>query len=206
MLATDERFKRHELPPFFNKRFTSTGLTSTVKKDIKNLIEANGGTYSGSFSSRNIDILILEMSNIGSDKHRAAESTNVESLTPDWIRDSAKKGYALPVDPYKVVSANRAPSHSSTLLHSTPSKDENPGFLSDSSVVSRIGAEMTINETLMSNVSVSTPDSAKGGRPYKEALNKLNIQAAKKAELFLDGCNVSQYNSFGFSVYSFLAL
>lgn len=196
ILATNEKFNRHILPPFFNKRFTSTGLSLPVKAEIKELIEKNGGTYSGSFSSRNIDILIMEAAHLGSEKHKAAEKNNIDCLTPEWIRQSAKKGFALPSDAYKIVSPGN-------LLTSTPEKldKRNEQFeLTNASVLSRIGAEIdvSINETLQSNASAGSPargsckqHAATVDAPYKDAINKLNIQAAKRAGLFLDGCNVS---------------
>lgn len=189
VLATDDVFKRHELPPFFKVRFTSTGLSVPTRTEIKELIETHGGSYAGNFSSRQIDILVLEPSSIGSAKHKAAANNRIFSVTPDWVRDSARNGYAVSMEPYKVMSEPRA------LLHSTPSKDVTTDFeMTDSSMVSRIvGEDLTINETVMSNAS----DIAYAGRrsienPYKDALNKLNTEAAKKAGPFLDGCNVSR--------------
>lgn len=187
--ATNDKFKRHILPPFFSKRFTSTGLSAAIKKEIKNLIETNGGTYSGNFSSRNIDILILEPSNVGTDKHKAAESSKIECVTPDWIRDSSKKGYALPIGEYKVMSSIKPPSHS------TPDKMASLRFeMADSSILSRIGmdSELSIDETLASNSSmISVAGNANVDAPYKQAMEKLDVRTAKKAGLFLDGCNVS---------------
>jgi hypothetical protein len=44
-LATNQEFDCHKLPAFFKKRFTSTGLDATTKKEIVLEIEKNGGTY-----------------------------------------------------------------------------------------------------------------------------------------------------------------
>lgn len=196
VLATNtEKFGRHVLSPFYNKRFTSTGLALAVKNEVKKLVETNGGTYSGSYSSRYIDILIMEADSMGSDKHKAAEKNKIECLTPEWVLQSAKKGFAVPIDKYKIVSPQN-------IETSTPEKADksNERFeMSNASVLSRIGggdSDMSINETLMSNTgSPMKIGTNRGGAaivPYKDAFNKLDVRTAKKAGLFLDGCNVSQ--------------
>lgn len=192
ILATNEKFHRHKLPTFYKKRFTSTGLNSTEKKEIKLLLEENGGTYFGSYSSRNIDILIIEPKNIGSEKHKAAESNSVECLNPDWVRDSARKGYAVPSQTYRVVSLTAALPPAT----STPDKTNDNLDFTNASIVSRIGMDkdMSVNETMLSNSSiVSTGGRAEAtsDKPYKELFEKLNEQAAKRAGFFLDGCCVS---------------
>lgn len=193
ILATNERFDRHILPAFYNKRFSSTGLNLSAKSEIKALIENNGGIYSGGFSSRNTQILIMEAASMGTEKHRAAERNKIECLTPDWIRKSAAKGFALPIEEYKIVSAE-------SMETSTPEKTDqaNEKFeLTNASILSRIAVEndVSINETVLSAagspIRPSGTRRANANASYKETFNKLNVQAAKKAGMFLDGCNVS---------------
>lgn len=195
ILATNEKFQRHVLPTFFNKRFTSTDLSLAVESEIKGLVERNGGSFTGAFSSRNTDVLIMEATCRGSEKHKAAEKNNIDCLTPDWIRESAQKGFALPVEPYKIMTCKEM--QTSTL----EKLDARAQFeLTNASVLSRIGADsdVSLNETGASLASVGSPAGGSGNRhtaaadaPYRDAMNRLNVSAAKKAGLFLDGCNVS---------------
>lgn len=192
VLATNEKFKRHLLPIFFKKCFTSTGLNAAAKKEIKSLIEANGGQYQTGYSSRSTEILIIEPKNMGSEKHRAAETNSVECLTPDWIRDSVQKGYAVPSHTYRVVSKTNAVPP----ITSTPEKNKEQLDFTNVSIVSRIGLDkdISVDETMLSNSSmVSNAGRCEtvADKPYKDFYEKLNEQAAKKAGFFLDGCNVS---------------
>lgn len=192
ILATSEKFKRHLLPIFFKKCFTSTGLIAATKKEIKSLIEENGGQYQNGYSSRTTEILIIEPKSVGSEKHRAAEKNSVECLTPDWVRDSVRKGYAVPSHAYRVVTQATAVPPTT----STPDKNKEQLDFTNASIVSRIGldTDISVDETMLSNSSmVSNAGRCEtvGDKPYKEFYDKLNEQEAKKAGFFLDGCNVS---------------
>ncbi|XP_058825988.1 DNA topoisomerase 2-binding protein 1 [Topomyia yanbarensis] len=200
--ATDPVFAKHALPVFYSLTITSTGLTTQKRNQIKQLIEENGGKYIGAFKSELTDILILERDCVGSAKFQGAVRCKKECLTPAWIVDSVEKGYALPVSRYEVRS----------IKSSTPTKDD-PGLLSsrdfnpDCTQLSMISHQnsrnMTINESVMSMASLAhvaskpsrpsstTTTSGEGqNQKYRDVLDKINLQHAKKAGPFLDGCNI----------------
>ncbi|EDS34036.1 DNA topoisomerase 2-binding protein 1 [Culex quinquefasciatus] len=191
--GTDAEFAKHALPIFYSLTITSTGLTLGKRTQIKKLIEENGGKYIGAFKSELTDILILEKDHTGSDKFRGAVRCKKECLTPAWIVDSVEKGYALPTGPYEVKS----------IKSSTPTKDDSSrDFNPDSTQLSMISHGnsrnfSTINESVMSMTSNSSmvpalpqPPVVSSKPKYKDSLAKINVQLAKKAGLFLDGCNI----------------
>uniref|UniRef100_A0A8D8H7M7 DNA topoisomerase 2-binding protein 1-A n=1 Tax=Culex pipiens TaxID=7175 RepID=A0A8D8H7M7_CULPI len=191
--GTDAEFAKHALPIFYSLTITSTGLTLGKRTQIKKLIEENGGKYIGAFKSELTDILILDKDHTGSDKFRGAVRCKKECLTPAWIVDSVEKGYALPTGPYEVKS----------IKSSTPTKDDSSrDFNPDSTQLSMISHGnsrnfSTINESVMSMTSNSSmvpavpqPPVVSAKPKYKDSLAKINVQLAKKAGLFLDGCNI----------------
>lgn len=153
ILATNPEFDKHFLPIFYGLEICSTGLDVSVKRNIQNLIETNKGKFSNSFKSSTTNILIVNHGQENSDKYRAAMQRNKDCLTPEWIIDSVKTGYALPVDKYKVLSQ---------LKISTPVKTGATDFdCSNISVISHFkrSTDRTINETMSSNESIRSVSS-----------------------------------------------
>ncbi|KFB41203.1 AGAP002760-PA-like protein [Anopheles sinensis] len=219
--ATDECYmKRHRLPVFHALTITSTGLTAAKKNEIKALIEANGGVYTGAFKSEVTNILILEKSSIGSAKYQGAVKSKKECLSPEWIVDSVASGYALPIRQYEVKSmkastpTKNGDGTTTTTATSTGGGDATPSIggrisggefnpdctqLSDISHANFSARNVTINESIMpcgSSVDgfpVASTMSG-GARPcsqrYREFLSRMTVQQAKKAGPLLDGCNV----------------
>ncbi|XP_055635302.1 DNA topoisomerase 2-binding protein 1-A [Toxorhynchites rutilus septentrionalis] len=196
--AKDAIFTKHALPVFYSLTITSTGLSTQKRNQVKQLIEENGGKYIGAFKSEITDILILEKDNVGSAKFQGAVRCKKECLSPAWVIDSVEKGYALPVANYEIRS----------LKSSTPTKDD-PAMMSgrdfnpDSTQLSMIShvhsRSLNINESMMSMVQgnrpstniISDPISVPGQKQkYRDVLAKINLLQAKKAGLFLDGCNI----------------
>lgn len=186
--GTHERFSKHRVPPFYNLGVTSTGIKYKQKDDIKRLVNENGGKYYGEYASRLISILIVAKDPPVSEKMSAAISSGKDVLTYDWVYDSVEKGYAVPFEKYKVLKKAKPTA-------STPEKQKRSGGVLDNtnfSNVSNVSYQHTVNETQLSNVTQRS--SASEGEPSGEAaaaFQKLDLQAAKLAGAFLDGCNVS---------------
>lgn len=104
ILATDIEFHKFKLPCFHSLNITSTGLTGSTLESIKSLVNKNGGTYSGVFTSENTDILLLEQRSVTSKKFQAAVRFKKLCLSPQWIFDSIDKGYSLPYSSYTISS------------------------------------------------------------------------------------------------------
>lgn len=190
--GTHENFNKHRVPTFYNLGITSTGLKEHLKEDIKRIIQENGGTYHGQYSSKLINILIVNKDPPLSQKLTAALNSGKDVLTYEWICDSAEKGYAIPFDKYKI---NKKPRPTvSTPEKQRPSPQMNlTGISTFSSNISNISYQHLIDETLPNTTTYSTPEKMKRQKDTGNDLlsNKLDLQAAKQAGLFLDGCNVS---------------
>lgn len=200
VLATDKQFDKYKLPIFFNVVISVTGLTNAEKNKIKTLVEENGGKHSGAFKSDTVDILILERNKSDlskNDKFKAAVKYGKECLTPDWIYDSIKAGYSLPLKNYKVEVPLKASTPTKTLRSAIFNPDNTQlSMISNSSC----GKALVLDETQMSTRSsiLSNPAPGPSGfiraKPkYQEVLAKMTVQMAKKAGTFLDGCCVSIY-------------
>lgn len=199
--ATDEQFNACKLPIFYNLNVSCTLLAMDEKQTVERLINDNGGTFQRSYKPKDVHILLLNEKGKNSDKFRAAVKSNKTCLTPKWVLDSEKAGFALPFDDYAVQWEVGG-------LVSTPKKDsleKNPEFS-----ISHIqgSGNTTCNETLLSvrskNLSMlmeipEPPSTAEvleepreNGDYYKDCFKNMTITNAKRAGPFLDGCNVSQ--------------
>lgn len=196
--ATNAQFDKHKVPAFFNLAITTTGLGRREKKEVEQLVASNGGTYRGEFSGSIINIVIAKKDSDETPKLKAAMSAQKDCLSIEWIIDSAEKGCALPLDKYRIdLQAKK--------MTSTPEKRRNNLDLTNLTAdVSNINFANTINDTALSNLSgISdsgasienrrSTEAAANSDLYKAAFEKLNLSVAKKAGLFLDGCNVIQF-------------
>lgn len=154
ILATNEEFDKHLLPIFYKLNICSSGLDVDVRKKIQNLVELHKGNFCNSFKSSTTDILILNSGQQNSEKYKVAIQRNKQCLTPEWIIESAKSGYALPFEDYKIVP---------NLKISTPVKTglSNDFNCSNISVISHFGksSDRTINDTMSSNDSIRSVSS-----------------------------------------------
>lgn len=202
-------YEEHRIPIFHQLGITSTGISATLRTQLKALVEAHGGIYHGSFKSELIQILMVTRSQTGSDKFKAAIKCRKTCLTPEWFTDSVARGYALPIEEYRVYGPETSAAVSSrAIAGSTPTKALAPNesaFNADSTTLSDIMGNVTVNESRMSLLSrtatAATSDRhqqpANGGRldhVYKVVLANINVQQAKKSGAFLDGCSVSIVN------------
>lgn len=189
VLATDKMFEKHRVPIFYNLVITTTGIKEKVKVEVKRLIEANGGAYSGEFSSNRINMLILDKNPKESQKWKAAINSNKDCLTYNWIYDSVAKGYAIPFQPYKIVAVVK-PVASTPEKRPTRSGGSNDMFnfnVTNASAMSNVSFANVINETNVSVMSVATQSGE-----VTSPLHRITLLDAKMAGLFLDGCNVSR--------------
>lgn len=102
VLATNSQFDIYIAPPFYNLNLTSTGLSEKKKEWVKKAVENRGGLFHGGFDSNTIDVLIAEKDSIEKPKVQAALKTNKKIVSIEWIVESVKKGYALPIEKYLI--------------------------------------------------------------------------------------------------------
>lgn len=200
IMATHEQFDCHCLPIFNKLRVTTTGLGRREKKEVEDLIVKGGGNYFGEFSSGNIDVVIAKRNATETPKLKAALNQRKDCLCIEWILDSVKKGFALPLESYRIDFQIKK--HTSTPEKSDANKTFN-NTQASAMDVSNIPFG-TINDTAMSNLSIvsefgmpsrtrKSNDAANENRDlsYKVAYEKLDVKEAKRAGNFLDGCSVS---------------
>lgn len=147
--ASDDIYEKYKIPMFYKIGMTSSGLDIEIKSKLKKLVVQNGGLFYGAFKSEKITILIMHRDQITSQKFKAAVQCKTICLTPDWITDSIEKGYALPIDAYKLISNN-----SPKLSASTPSKGQTRIELLSNlhcTQLSEITLNSTINDSIRSN-------------------------------------------------------
>lgn len=208
--ATAQRlWEEHRVPLFHKLGFTSTGIGTAERAQLKALIESNGGTYYGTFKSEQIDILIVRRSQTDSDKFRAAVKCGKTCLTPEWFADSVSSGYTLATEAYRVDGGAAA---QRKMVVSTPTNTTQLGpivdgaarvrsessFNPDCTSLSAIGVQnLTVNESRMSTVPAAARPADKSSEDvatYKRLFAALSVTQAKKSGAFLDGCNVISMN------------
>lgn len=193
--ATDSVFEEFKMPVFYNLNVTCTYLKPELKNKVEKLIKENGGSFHGTLKVNVVDVLILKENGKTSEKFKVASKYGTPCLAPEWVIDSVKLGYAVGFVDYLIAGEVRV---------STPKKDDLgvPEFS-----VSRIQGicNTTANETVhslrsnknLSAVSTNNEDEVPESN-YKDIIKGLTATQAKKAGLFLDGCNVSKLINFAF--------
>ncbi|XP_012256497.2 DNA topoisomerase 2-binding protein 1-A isoform X1 [Athalia rosae] len=182
--ATSSRFDKYKCPVFMNLVVTSTNLSKRRKEQIEQLIHAHGGVFMRILDGEKVKIVIAPEKSVHSQKLMYALQNNIACVKPEWVEESIKHGYALPFSNFLITSTKGS---------STPKKSlgDIPLDFSTISTIQGVAPNNCIDETRMSTMSSTmnrTHMELKAA--YVEVLTRLNIQAAKKAGPFLDGCNI----------------
>ncbi|CAL4073586.1 unnamed protein product, partial [Meganyctiphanes norvegica] len=197
VIGTDEQFLSYNCPPLYGLTICLSQISRKDKEVIRKLISNNGGAYSPSLEMDKTHVLILPAAE--GEKYNYAKNWRIHCLSPEWIYDSIEKGYAMDMEKYKVQKQFGA---------SSPKKDIDEEALlpPDISMCSTIMMSETqmpirIDETMNSTLapgglsfisSKRSPIAVNNDKVAKalEAVDQLELQAAKKAGLFLDGCKI----------------
>ncbi|XP_075216325.1 mutagen-sensitive 101 isoform X2 [Lycorma delicatula] len=200
--ATDPQFNKYRCPVFYNLEITTTNLSNSEKLKLKQLVNSNGGIYSGELKQNSTNVLIINSNPKTSKKYLHARSWDLTCVKSSWVYESIEKGFAVNSQDHII---------SPQVKCSTPTENrtELPSFVaSDISVVSTIPHQLDglssnkthvddSNTTLFSNITSSSQyvqeknqKISEQNKNYKKVLENLNITDAKKAGSFLDGCKV----------------
>ncbi|XP_076684949.1 DNA topoisomerase 2-binding protein 1-like isoform X2 [Andrena cerasifolii] len=187
--ADDSRFDKFKASVFLNLIVTSTNLPRRRKEEIKNLINDHGGTFMGPLDGAKAKVVLAPENSPISEKLKYAKQVNIPCLTPDWVYESVKVGYALPFKDFLIKSLKAC---------STPEKSSAACETLNCSAISSIACELQqghcVDETLASTISnVSTLDSAPNNTLTATSVaifDRLTFSEAKSAGPFLDGCNI----------------
>ena len=90
---------------FNDTRIGLSGLFSKALKNVKEMIEKNGGILEASAISNNCDILLVrkDSPNLNTAKVKKAQKINdCDIVTEDWLYDSVKQNTFLLTNTYKV--------------------------------------------------------------------------------------------------------
>lgn len=184
-------YNKHKLPVFFKLSITSTNLAKVERDKVQQLINSNGGKYTGSFTSEDTDIVLVPRENPNSKKFSAAIQYKKLCLTPSWIEDSVEKGYAQPIEKYKVLPPIKASTPERASF--APSMATFAPDCTQLSDISAIGQSKLrqVDETAMSvDTKTAQPEPKRKTATYQKALDQLDISMVKKAGAFLDGCKI----------------
>ncbi|XP_076674457.1 mutagen-sensitive 101 isoform X2 [Andrena cerasifolii] len=186
--ADDGMFNKFKAAAFFNLVVTSTNLPRRLKYEIKHLINNHGGTFIGSLDGAKVKVLLAPENSPISEKLKYAKQVNIPCLTPDWVYESVKVGYALPFKDFLIKSLKAC---------STPKKStscETLNYSTISSIPYEFQQHHCVDESLASTISnTSTFDSASKNTVTATLVaifDRLTFSEAKSAGPFLDGCNI----------------
>ncbi|XP_054621480.1 DNA topoisomerase 2-binding protein 1 isoform X2 [Dunckerocampus dactyliophorus] len=156
-----------------------TGLSSAERREVQRLCELHGGHYTGQLKMNECTHLIV--SEPSGQKYECARKWNVYCVSLHWLFDSIEKGSCQDESRYTVernASKSTRP-HTSTPT-GTGKKEEGPSLLGLSHI--SVNASMTINDTALTNASVSRVDSP-------DPIESLDLTVCP-AEDILDGCKL----------------
>ncbi|XP_066157208.1 DNA topoisomerase 2-binding protein 1-A [Euwallacea fornicatus] len=177
-----EILDKYRCPAFHHLTICSSGLSSNERKKVGKLIEENGGTMVSHLNISKTDVLICHgVAGTTSEKYKAASKLKADiCVSLDWVYNSVERGYALPLEHYKVKS----------VAVSTPTKDgENidPNFSTISTISAIVGSAS--NRTLEASLTHSIKKNNKR-KADEDLVDKLDIKKVKSAGSFLEGCSV----------------
>lgn len=158
--GSDEIYEQYKVPIFYNVNITITGIKSSERNKIVNIIENNGGHFHGAFKSEVIDVLLLNRNQITTAKYIAAKKCKTSCLLLDWIYDCVRAEVCLPIDKYRLDKDGPE----AKISISTPTKCVSPSvadFNPNYTDLSEIIGNCTVNETIGSVCSTSSNDEHK---------------------------------------------
>ncbi|XP_015431486.1 PREDICTED: DNA topoisomerase 2-binding protein 1 [Dufourea novaeangliae] len=183
--ADDSMFDKYKASVFLNLIVTSTNLPKRQKEEIKQLINNHGGTFMGALDGSKVKVVLAPEKSPISEKLKYAKQANIACLTPNWVYESVKVGYALPFKDFLIKSLKAC---------STPEKSHAFDTF-DCSTISSIPCDVQqdncVDESLITTRSnFSTMDSLSRDTSSVAVLDRLTFSEAKSAGPFLDGCNI----------------
>ncbi|XP_076627119.1 mutagen-sensitive 101 isoform X1 [Colletes latitarsis] len=184
--ADDNMFSKYKASVFLNLIVTSTNLPKRQKEEVKRLINDNGGIFMGPLDGAKVTVVLAPENSPLSEKLKYAKRANIACLTPNWVYESIKVGYALPFKNFLIKSSKAC---------STPERMNATCETLNCSAISAITCDLQpgncVDETLVSTISsASTLDLLPNSARSSVVLDRLTFGEAKSAGPFLDGCNI----------------
>ncbi|KAK6180631.1 hypothetical protein SNE40_008642 [Patella caerulea] len=122
--ASDDQFSKYRCPLFKGFCISVSGLPQDERKEIRKLIESEGGIYSGEMKMNSCTHLVINEPK--GTKYEFAIKWNIHTVSSKWIYVSIEKGYCEKEEDY-FTDSERSPSDNrtnrSSHATSTPTKD-----------------------------------------------------------------------------------
>ncbi|KAL4228966.1 DNA topoisomerase 2-binding protein 1 [Mactra antiquata] len=174
--GNDEQFQELKCPIFMGLVITVSGLNTSEKNEAKNLIEKEGGKYSGEMKVKECTHLIVNEPK--GQKYNFAKKWEIHIVRSEWLYESIEKGFCQDEANYPVTTEGE---NEGKMKTSTPERQSGVyGNLTDLNNISMISMA-TVNETAMNNVTNMTR--------LEDPLFNLDLTKAPE-DLFLDGCKI----------------
>ncbi|KAM9826812.1 DNA topoisomerase 2-binding protein 1 [Neosynchiropus ocellatus] len=176
---TDLPLEDYLCPVLLGCTICVTGLSSAERKEVQRVCEQHGGHYTGQLKLNESTHLIV--SEPTGPKYECARKWNVYCVTLHWLFDSIEKGFCQDESRYAVkrdASKGTRP-HTSTPTGASK-KEDGPSLLGVSHI--SINASMTINDTVVSNGTISRLDTP-------DPIDNLDLSVFPPDDL-LDGCKL----------------
>ncbi|KAL5010099.1 hypothetical protein ScPMuIL_012404 [Solemya velum] len=180
--ATDGQFEKYKCQIFLGLVICVSGLDTKERKEVKKLVEQEGGKYSGEMKLNHCTHLIINEPQ--GQKYEFAKRWNLMIVRSEWIYDCIEKGHYIKETDY-IVNNNRG---SGSLQTSTPEKEHGQGgvsCLADISSISNISmAHIShVNDTAIQN------NTTRQSVIDVDPIVLLDVTQAP-AGLYLDGCKI----------------
>ncbi|ESO92053.1 hypothetical protein LOTGIDRAFT_233309 [Lottia gigantea] len=183
--ASDDIFSKYRCPVFKGFNVTVSGLTQSLRLEVKHLIESEGGKFSGEMTKDSCTHLVTNEPK--GRKYAFAVKWKIHTVTIDWVYQSVETGYCQPEKEYSLLSSDNDKSSKSSNSTSTPTKDISRiqeshlgdiSEISNASILHGHNMESVINSTRLSFM----PD---------ETTVNINIDLNKTIkDFFLDGLKI----------------
>lgn len=181
--SNNEIYKKYLCPPFYGLNITVSQLTNEERKNVKDLIEKNGGKYSGAMRAKEITHLILLEPK--GEKYKFAKAWKIKCVNLNWLYDSLKAGYCKDEKFYQLDEEAFQQFHTST-----PEKGNSIGKMKNincSTIYDNNSScpESRLEETANVNSTIIIPAN------HNSSLNILNeFNEFLTVGQFLDGCRI----------------
>ncbi|XP_050524505.1 DNA topoisomerase 2-binding protein 1-B [Daktulosphaira vitifoliae] len=207
VVGTESLFDKYKCPTFYNLQVTTSGLDFNDREKISMLVGKYGGKYTPQMKKGETDVLVVNKPT--GQKFSYAQQWGLICVKPNWIFNSADKGYLVETESYIVKN---------TMLSSTPAISHvqhvfSQGDISEIMAEHKSSIEETINDpsvlkrqltsSCRTQEDCTTPKKNNGqylskNINYRAILSNLNLSDVKKAGTILDGCKI-YFSGFGTS-------
>ena len=168
--ATNARYIKYTCPIFNKYIICASGFNETVKNEIKELVESEGGTYSGDLVCGTTTHLVSNEAKGSKYEHAKMWKINVVKST--WIYESKKARYCMPEKEYQLETSNQT---STPTDHRVLAKNQRAPEI-DLSVITKAANQSVMqasNATKLVNESENITRNANGS--FQSMLNHSNM-------------------------------